>query len=500
MSCSEKPNLRVLELLSNCDDSENQDFVKFIIAPTTWINFDQERKKLIVKYLFPPYEEGENEEELFKGIFKSRAPAPDCWPSFTVAKELGETSTLKGAEQILKEYTKKEKNDEMDEKLKALENTSLDPSSIPSLTQPPSLFAQDTMKGTEICGSFLAPIENGVGPVHHSPTKIVETKCSGIENGAKKRKTRGKQSAGNLKKPSPKKQKTKNRKKNVEQSEKLEQASRESIILSDIDDEDLDISNLSKDVSLSLTEDLTPLNISSSSQNVENCSEPATRIVPAQPNISDADNLKITEDTSNMIPNNALSTSSSDMVEITPIHMNQLAIKKDIEDLKSYHSRRFNSLSQQLSANSNALTEVKNLLKSRETPANGRTVIFLDDVKAQHNLLLPIPTFAEFITFDEKLSGLALKQDLATYFGGMITPLNNGRNSIREILKAFFRKAVLKDNYVALQVPDENVRARLQLDDSLIRDSFSKVVMGVKDWEGGRAERSQKTGDSQDEE
>ncbi|KAJ8685459.1 hypothetical protein QAD02_021252 [Eretmocerus hayati] len=356
MSCSERPNSRVLELSQN-DDSECQDLVKFIIAPTTWINFDSQKKRLIVEYSFPPCEE-EEDEDFLKGISKSRAPAPDSWPSYPIAKELGDTT------------------------------------------------------------------------------------------------------------------------------------SKDSSISSVVEEGEFDISSLSKDISL--TEDLTP-NISKSSQNVENCNQHDANNSPsAKPDIPNTDNSKIIENSSNMMSmNNAV-------------------------DLKSFNPRSFNSLAQQMTANSNALTELKNLLKSRETQSNGRTIMFLDDIKAQDNLAFLLETIPEFITFDKKLSNLALKQDLATYFGVMITPQNNGRNSIREVLEAFCRKAVFKDNYLALQVPDgstkkafietnfgkllyENVRARLHIDDSLIRDSFSKVILGIEDWERGRAERFQKPGNSQNE-
>ncbi|KAJ8669395.1 hypothetical protein QAD02_000654 [Eretmocerus hayati] len=408
---------------------------------------------LTVRYSFPPYEE-EEDEDFFKGIFKSRAPAPDSWPSYQIARELGDTSTLKAAQQILKEYSAKEKKaDEMDEKLEALENTSLDPHHIPSLTQPPLLFAQDKMEGSEISGSFLSSIENGVEPVHNSPTKLGESKCS---------------------------------------------VSKNSPNLSQIEDGNFEVSRVSSDVSVAQV--LTPLDVLSSSERVDDCRQPEITISQSQPSISTTDTSKTNEDSSKIMPtSNSLSTSSNDLIEVTPIQMNQLATKKDIE-----------------ATNNNAVIELQNLLKSRETASHGRSILLLDDLKALHNSSLPLQTIDEFNAFGEKLSGLALKQDLATYFGGMITSTKNGRNSIRDILKLFCRKVVIRDHYVALQVPGgstkkafietsfgkflcDNVRARLQLDGTLIRDSFSKVILGVRDWEGGRAESSLKSGEFQGE-
>ncbi|KAJ8672575.1 hypothetical protein QAD02_003834 [Eretmocerus hayati] len=504
MGTPEKVNLRVLELAKNsdCDDYEDT-----IIAPASWIGFDDQRKVLTVKYLFPPRED--EDESLFKGIFKSRVLAPEAWPSYPISKELGEASTLKAAEKILKDYRKgKKEPHEKDPRIQALEKTSMNPADIPSLTQHPTLFAQESMKGSVISGNFLQSIENGINSKHNSSAKPVQSPC--VENNGKRRKSRGKQTDNAGKKSSPKKL---NKRQDIcnQPSVVLEPSEQvtpdDSPNLMEIDGDDSEIHSdqqfqkpstptdeIEESVEASETEDSTTDPSNGTPVVIEDCSN------------TDIPNSSVID---------ATDTGPMNIVEVTPVQMNDLATKQDIADFKEWMSRRLNSQAQQITANNNVMTEVKNILKSKETDDGGRNIILLDDLKSRYNLSLPFSTVEQFKNFDTSLTGLAIRQDLGEYFRIMINSEKAGKTSMREILKSFCRRAVIQDHYIPLKVtkgnPKEafistnfgtllydNARVKLQLDESIIRDSISKVILGMEDWEGGRAERdpSRKSGDN----
>ncbi|KAJ8673247.1 hypothetical protein QAD02_004509 [Eretmocerus hayati] len=506
--CTSVP-LRVLEL-----DSELEPDEKFIIAPVPWIEIDDKEKVLVAKYLFPPRDP--DDEDLFKGIFDSRVVAPAIWPSFRILKSHHETVCLKTAQRKLKDVILKAAELKQKElTLKSISKTSLDLEDISSLTDHPTLFSKESMIGTEISGNFLQAIENNNQQSHNvSPSK---TKPSGTENEPKKRKLRARQILNSVTEKKSSASKKPKKSQAVDKPKPILRRRNQQVISK----------NTSESISKVDSTDNTPSierSAASDSPTDHQEIEDATDMIqqhedpPSEAVISSEHSIHeevIHDPSSHYPPAGDGSTGPSRVyAEVTPIQMPDLATKQDFQDFKEWSSQRYNSIAQQIAGNNSAIKELKNAVLGKALQGDNQEIILSDTFKTKHGLSIPFQTQDEFEMLEENIEKiLVLRQDLQKYFNSVISSASDGKESIRGILKTFFKKSALFGNYVALQGTHKKkafidtqfgrilydcFRTKVDLSTTILRKSFSDCILGIKDWEGGRAERTRKSNNDEE--
>ncbi|KAJ8685234.1 hypothetical protein QAD02_021027 [Eretmocerus hayati] len=413
-----------------------------------------------------PDEKDPDDEDLFKGIFDSRVVAPAIWPSFRILKSHHETVCLKTAQRKLKDVILKAAELKQKElTLESISKTSLDLEDIPSSTDHPTLFSKESMIGTEISGNFLQAIENNNQQSHNvSPSK---TKPSVIS----------KNTSESISK--------------VDSTDNTPSIERSAASDSPSDHQEI--------------EDATDM-----IQQHED--PPGEAVISSEHSIHEE---VIHDPSSHHPPVGDGSTGPSRVyAEVTPIQMPDLATKQDFQDFKEWSSQRYNSIAQQIAGNNSAIEELKNAVLGKALQGDNQEIILSDTFKTKHGLSIPFQTHDEFEMLEENIEEiLVLRQDLQKYFNSVISSASDGKESIRGILKTFFKKSALFGNYVALQGTHKKkafidtqfgrilydcFRTKVDLSTTILRKSFSDCILGIKDWEGGRAERTRKSNNAEE--